>query len=100
MRKQYGNAHERGTLHPKTGIETEFVKRFEGMDHKGLSQSYLMRTGESNFTAVGIFDSKQDLIDARPTMICNLNSIRDSLGVISPDLGVTDPVSGPVVCRS
>ena len=58
-----------------------------------------MKTGESNFTAVGIFDSKQDLIDARPAMIGNLNSIRDLLEVISPDLGVTDPVSGPVVYR-
>ena len=83
----------------KTGMETEFLKRFEGMDHKGLSKSYLMKTGECNFTAVGIFDSKQDLIDARPTMIGNLNSIRDLLEVISPDLGVTDPVSGPVVYR-
>ena len=84
----------------KTALETEFEKRFEGMDQKGLSQSYLMKTGESNFTAVGVFDSKQDLIDARPTMIGNLNSIRDLLELISPDLGVTDPVSGLVVCRS
>ena len=37
----------------KTGMGTEFVKRFEGMDHKGLSQSYSMKTGESNFAAVG-----------------------------------------------
>ena len=84
----------------KTGMETEFEKRFEGMDHQGLSQSYLMKTGESNFTAVGMFDSKQDLIDARPTMIGYLNSIRDLLEAISPDVGVTDPVSGPVVHRS
>ena len=59
-----------------------------------------MKTGESNFTAVGVFDSKQDLIDARPTMIGYLNSIRDLLEAISPDVGVTDPVSGPVVHRS
>ena len=84
----------------KTGIENQFEKRFEGMDHQGLSQSYLMKTGESNFTAVGVFDSKQDLIDARPTMIGYLNSIRDLLEAISPDVGVTDPVSGPVVHRS
>ena len=44
-----------------TGIGTEFVKRFEGMDHKGLSQSYSMKTGESNFKAVGALIASKNL---------------------------------------
>ena len=83
----------------KKGMEAEFVTKFEDMDHTGLSQSYLIKTGERTFTGIGIFDTEQDLIEARPTMIGNLDSVRGLLEEISPELGVTDPVSGPVVYR-
>ena len=38
-----------------------------------------------------------DLGAARPNMIATLNSFRDTLEDLGDDLGVTDPVSGPVV---
>ena len=34
---------------------------------------------------------------ARPAMIANLDRFRDTLEVLGPELGVTDPVSGEVV---
>ena len=34
---------------------------------------------------------------ARPLMIEHLNSVRDFFEELSTELGVTDPVSGPVV---
>ena len=37
------------------------------------------------------------LAAARPNMIATLNSFRDTLKDLGGDLGVTDPVSGPVV---
>ena len=37
------------------------------------------------------------LAAARPNMIATLNSFRDTLEDHGGDLGVTDPVSGPVV---
>ena len=40
---------------------------------------------------------EQSLANARQKMIAYLDTIRDFLEEISPDLGVTDPVSGPVV---
>jgi hypothetical protein len=38
-----------------------------------------------------------DLAAARPSMIATLNSFRDTLEDLGGELGVTDPVSGPVV---
>ena len=76
----------------KKGMEAEFVTKFEDMDHTGLSQSYLIKTGERTFTGIGSFNTEQDLIEARPTMIGNLDSVRGLLEEISPELGVTDPV--------
>ena len=37
------------------------------------------------------------LIAARPQMIEHLNKVRDFFEELSPELGVTDPVSGSVV---
>ena len=36
-------------------------------------------------------------MQGRPSMIAHLDTVRDLLEEISADLGVTDPVSGPVV---
>ena len=57
----------------------------------------MVKTDGRTFTFVAIFESEQHLIDERPQMIESLNSVRDLLEEISPELGVTDPVSGPVV---
>ena len=62
-----------------------------------VTTSYIAKTGERTFAFVAIFESDEHLIDARPQMIGSLNSVRDLLEEISPELGVTDPVSGPVV---
>jgi hypothetical protein len=37
------------------------------------------------------------LANARPDMIATLNSFRETLEDLGGSLGVTDPVSGPVV---
>jgi hypothetical protein len=37
------------------------------------------------------------LVQARPDMIATLESFRDTLEELGGGLGVTDPVSGPVV---
>ncbi|RPG50746.1 MAG: hypothetical protein CBB61_003535 [Gammaproteobacteria bacterium TMED1] len=83
----------------KQGLEDDFVKKFEEMDNTGVSKGYLIKTDDQNFTSIGLFDSERDLINARPRMIGNLDSVRGMLEEISPELGVTDPVSGPVVYK-
>ena len=44
-----------------------------------------------------IIESENHIKKARPQMIKFLDSIRSLLEEISPELGVTDPVSGPVI---
>jgi hypothetical protein len=58
---------------------------------------YLAQTGDRSFCFTGIFKDKESLVQARPSMIAHLDTVRDNLEEISADLGVTDPVSGPVL---
>ena len=82
----------------KEGSGDEFIARHVANFHVAeVETSYIVKTGERTFAFVAIFDSEQHLINARPKMIESLNSVRDLLDEISPELGVTDPVSGPVV---
>ena len=57
----------------------------------------LIQTGEFTYCSVGERDNLESLVNARPAMIGFLDSVRHMLDKTSPELGVTDPVSGPVV---
>ena len=57
----------------------------------------LIQAGEFTYCSVGEWDNQESLVNARPAMIGFLDSVRHMLDEISPELGVTDPVSGPVV---
>ena len=65
-----------------------------------MSGLYLAKTGECRYCFVGLWESKEKLISARSFMIEHLNSVRGFLDELSPELGVTDPVSGPIVVHS
>ncbi len=82
----------------KADCRDEFLKRHsERLDFDGLASFFLIQTGDYSFCSVGTWDSEDDLKKARPQMIEFLNSIRHMMEEISPELGVTDPVSGPIV---
>ena len=81
----------------KEGEVDAFVAACETNPKYGEISSYLVKTGDLTFVWNAIFESEQALIDARPGMIGNLNRLRDHLQEISSELGVTDPVSGPVI---
>ena len=82
----------------REGAGEEFVARHVANFHVAeVANSYIIKTGDRTYAFVAIFESEQHLIDARPQMIESLDSVRDLLEEISPELGVTDPVSGPVV---
>ena len=49
------------------------------------------------YYVVGLWESEAALIAARPQMIEHLNAVRHCLEELSPELWVTDPVSGQVV---
>lgn len=63
----------------------------------GLEQEFIIKTGQYSFCYVGIWESEKHMVDARPLMIARLNMMRDKLDTLSEELGVTDPVSGPVI---
>jgi len=82
----------------KADCNDEFLKQHsERSQIDGLVSQFLIQTGDYSYCYVGIWDSEDDLIKARPLMIEFLNSIRHMMEEVSPELGVTDPVSGPVV---
>ena len=81
----------------KEGHREEIMKRMKSFGlPTGCSNYTTIDTGGETFCSFMIWDSEQALIDARPEMINNLDTIREFLEELSPDLGVTDPVSGPV----
>ena len=59
--------------------------------------AYWAKTGERSYCFVGLWESEEKLVEAPPQMIQHLNEVRDFLQELSPELGVTDPVSGAVV---
>lgn len=81
----------------KEGYADAFISACKENPTYGEIASYLVKTGDLTFVWNAIFENQQALIDARPGMISNLDRLRDCLQEISADLGVTDPVSGPVI---
>lgn len=85
----------------KEGCEDKYLAAVEAWKlPAGMSDRYLAKTGERRYCFVGLWNNEEMLIAARPYMIEHLNSVRDFLEELSPDLGVTDPVSGPVVVHT
>ena len=81
----------------KEGQVAKYVDAVVGWKAPVDMNGYLAQTGERSFCFTGIFKEGELLVQARPSMIAHLNTVRDLLEEISADLGVTDPVSGPVV---
>ena len=65
--------------------------------YEGLLNQILIKTGDQNYCGVGLWESEDAMIEAIAKMIAFLDTIRHMLEEISPELGVTDAVSGPVV---
>ena len=80
----------------KEGMNDPFMETSRKTVNDGMLNSYFIHTGGQSFMWVGVFESGQQLIDARPAMIGNLDTMRHLLEEISPELGITDPASGPV----
>jgi hypothetical protein len=57
----------------------------------------IIQTGERSYCIIGEWSDMDALAAARPLMIATLDSFRDTLEDLGGGLGVTDPISGPVV---
>lgn len=83
----------------KPGRKEDFIEahRKAAADWKGLKRANIVQIGERGFALVAEWDSEEALAEARPKMIETLDSFRDCLEVLSPKVGVTAALSGPVV---
>jgi hypothetical protein len=57
----------------------------------------MIKTGDRSYCIIGEWSDMDALAKARPDMVATLDSFRDTLEDLGGGLGVTDPVSGPVV---
>jgi len=63
----------------------------------GLQHVNVIKTGERTYCIIGEWTDMDALAAARANMITTLDTFRDMLEDLGNGLGVTDPVSGPVV---
>ena len=83
----------------KPGREAEFLDAHRGVgaDWPGLRHASIVDTGDGRYCIIAEWDDMASLAAARLKMIATLDSFRDTLEDLGGGLGVTDPVSGPVV---
>ena len=83
----------------KPGREQAFLDAHRGVgaDWAGLIHANLIKTGERAYCIIGEWTDEGALAAARTVMITTLDRFRDTLEDLGDGLGVTDPVSGPVV---
>jgi hypothetical protein len=63
----------------------------------GLVHANMIKTGERTYCIIAEWTDIEALGRARTEMVATLDSFRDTLDDLGGGLGVTDPVSGPVV---
>jgi hypothetical protein len=83
----------------KPGREQDFLDahRKAEANWPGLERANLIKTGDRTYCVIAQWSDIESLARARPNMIATLDSFRDTLEDLGGGLGVTDPVSGPVV---
>jgi hypothetical protein len=83
----------------KPGMDESFLDahRQAARDWPGMRHAHLIKTGDSRYCIIGEWDSMEALAAARPQMVATLDRFRHILEDLGGALGVTDPVSGPVV---
>lgn len=83
----------------KPGRDQDFLDAHKKIaaDWPGLRHVNMIKTGERTYCIIAEWADMDSLAAARPQMISTLDSFRDTLEDLGGGLGVTDPVSGPVV---
>ena len=82
----------------KPGREQEFLDaQKKEADWPGLRHVNMIKTGERGYCIIGEWADMDALANARPHMVATLDTFRHLLDDLGGGLGVTDPISGPVV---
>ena len=84
-------------------LKSDFVDNYFEVINKtnfeGMTQRYIAKTGDYDYCFVGIWKSAEAIADQRKAMIAHLDEVRGFMEQLSPELGVTDPVSGNIVSK-
>ena len=83
----------------KPGRDQDFLNAHDkiGATWPGLLHANIIKTGDRSYCIIAEWTDMDALAKARPNMIATLDSFRGTLEDLGGGLGVTDPVSGPVV---
>jgi hypothetical protein len=83
----------------KPGRDQQFLDAHKKVEANwsGLRHANIIKTGERTYCIIAEWVDVESLTKARSEMIKTLDSFRDTLEDLGGGLGVTDPVSGPVV---
>ena len=83
----------------KPGRDKDFLDAHRRIERnwKGLEHVNVIKTGDQTYCIIGQWSDMDAMAAARPAMIATLDTFRDTLEDLGGGLGVTDPVSGPVV---
>ena len=77
----------------------KYFRVINNTSFEGMTQRYIAKTGNYEYCFVGIWESEEAIAAQRKAMIAHLNNVRGLMEELSPDLGVTDPVSGNIVSK-
>ena len=66
---------------------------------EGMTQRYIAKTGDYDYCFVGIWKNAEAIVAQSPAMIAHLDVVRGFMEELSPELGVTDPVSGIIISK-
>jgi hypothetical protein len=90
---------QRRTLPCQARREQDFLDAHRKVqaDWPGLKHANIIKTGERTFCIIAEWTDMDSLAKARSNMIATLDSFRDTLEDLGGGVGLTDPVSGPVI---
>ena len=83
----------------KSDCVDKYFEVIEKINFEGMTQRYIAKTGNYDYCFVGIWKSAEAIAAQRPAMIAHLDEVRGFMEELSPELGVTDPVSGNIVSK-
>ena len=84
----------------KDGYQEELkiqLKSFDTKDYPGALSHQIVDIGDGRFQTTIVWENEDALISARADLIKFLDSTRHLLAEISPEIGVTDPISGRII---
>jgi quinol monooxygenase YgiN len=83
----------------KPGMDEAFLDAHRNISDgwSGMRHANIIKTGEGRYCIIAEWESAEALAAGRPGMIATLDSFRHTLEDLGGGLGITDPVSGPVI---